>query len=98
MLFQQMKSNNRMIEAVGVQLPTNQLKEDLSLNSSLIDTPSIAVANYNIQHNSLLHKQSPIDPLLLPANWRIVSQLMSTNKEALSPPASSIKSLLNLHL
>ena len=53
MLFQQMNSNNRTIEADGFQLPTNQLREDSSLNSSPIDTPSIAVANYNNQYTSI---------------------------------------------
>ena len=70
-LIQQMKSYDGIkIETVGVQLPTDQLKEELfrlnlhsrttggvSLNrhlSSPIDTSSIAITNYNIQRNSIL--------------------------------------------
>ena len=58
MLFQQMKSNNSIkIEAVGVQSTTSQLREeDASLNSSPINTSSIAIGIYNIQHNSIFHK------------------------------------------
>ena len=56
MLSQQMKSNNRMIEVGGVQLPTNQL----------IDTPSIAIAHYNFQHTSILQQQLPIKASTLP--------------------------------
>ena len=47
MLFQQMKSNDRPIEADGVQSPTDQMGEDSSPTSSPIDTLFIAVANYN---------------------------------------------------
>ena len=57
MLFQQMKSSNSIkIEADGVQLLTDQMGEDLS-TSSLIDTSSIAVTNYNNQHNNMYGKQ-----------------------------------------
>ena len=43
-----------MIEAGSVQSPTDQL------NITLIDTPSIAVANYNNQYNNLY-----VQPLLV---------------------------------
>ena len=50
------------IEANGVHLQTGQLDE-----SSLYDTLSIAVANYNVQHDNILHKHFPIKFSLLGA-------------------------------
>ena len=55
MLSQQMKSCDSFeIETVGDQSPTNQLS-----NSSLTDTSSIALTNYNIQRKRILRRQSP---------------------------------------
>ena len=72
MLFQQMKSSNSIkIEADGVQLPTNQSRDNPRMNitttdslqkSSLVDAPSITLGNYNIQGNNISRKQSPIEP------------------------------------
>ena len=50
MLIQQMKSTPSIkIEANDIELPTGQSCE----KSSLIDTPSIAIANYNNQYTTM---------------------------------------------
>ena len=65
MTFQQVKSReNIKIDAVNVKLLTNQLRDDPHMNpststkdssheSSLTDTLSIALINYNTQHNNI---------------------------------------------
>ena len=68
-----MKSSNSIkIEAVDVKLLTDQLKDDPHINpstltnedslhkSSPIDTPSIALVNYNIQHDNISHNRREI--------------------------------------
>ena len=79
-----MKCNKRMIEAVGVQSLTDRFSiievllpaTDGRIDSHLtkIDTPSIAVANYNVQHTVISNKHSPIEPLLPNTFGKIVSQ------------------------
>ena len=75
MLIQKMKSTCSIkIEANGIHLPTGQLNQ-----FSLYDTSSIAVINYNVQHDNILHKHLLIEPLLLAMAWRVVSQPTTTD-------------------
>ena len=54
-----MKSSNSIkIEVDGVQSPTDQLRDNSSLNSSPIDTPSIAIGNYDHYDTSIPYKKS----------------------------------------
>ena len=61
MALQQVKSGERMIEADGVQSPTDRL------NIASIDTPSIALVNYNIQSTNIESTELPqesTDPVI----------------------------------
>ena len=59
MLIQQMKSSDSIkIESVGVQSLTNRLRDNSSLNSSPIDTPSISIGNYDHYNTSIPYKKS----------------------------------------
>mmetsp|Transcript_33704 Transcript_33704/g.37675 ORF Transcript_33704/g.37675 Transcript_33704/m.37675 type:complete len:191 (-) Transcript_33704:468-1040(-) len=91
MTFQQMKSSDdtTKIKAIAVHSSIDLLRDVERPNlhhhrflptSSLIDTPSIAVDNYNIHINNISYKQSPIEP------YRI--QLSTTDNES---PSSSIQ-------
>ena len=95
-----------MIKAVGVLSLTDQFSKIVRLlpayrridsQLTIIDTPSIAVANYNVQHTVISNKHLPIDPLL-PAYGRIVSQPTSTDKKVSILPNTfgRFESLLNL--
>ena len=86
-----MKSNDvsTQIEAIAVHSPIDLLRDverpnlhhhQFEPTSALIDTPSIAVDNYNIHINNISYKQSPIEP------YRI--QLSTTDNES---PSSSIR-------
>ena len=61
MTLQQMKNSERIIEADGVPSPTDQL------NIATIDTPSIILANYNIQPTNIASFELPpesMDPVI----------------------------------
>ena len=58
------------VETDSSQSPTNQLQEV----SSLIDTSSIAVPNYDFQRTGILITQSPIEPMLSTTDGIIVTQ------------------------
>ena len=74
---QQMKGcDSFQIETVGVKSPINH-------DSSLIDTSSIAITNYNNQCTSILHKLSTIVASMLPKS--IVQLLSTNNKSSLLP-------------
>ena len=64
MLFQQMKSRNSIkIEAEGVQSPTGRLREE-SHNSSLIDTSSIDVGNYDHYNTRIPYKKQTTESMI----------------------------------
>ena len=101
MLFQQLKSTCSIkIEADYIHSPTGQLNEEYTPHKySPIDASSIAVANYNFQHNNISNKHLLIEPSLLATatEGRDVSQPTSIDKEALPQPSGCIKPLLNFH-
>ena len=62
MLFQQLKSSDGIeIEEDGVHVPTGQLR-DKSHDPSQIDTPSIAVDNYD--HYTSIQNEQTIDSMI----------------------------------
>ena len=79
-----MKSSNSIkILVDGIQLATDQsdnscmnITTNNSSQTSLIDTPSIAFGNYNIQRNDTSNKKSPLEPFkiqLAPTDKKITT-------------------------
>ena len=68
-----MKSSDDSIQIEAmVFLPIDLLQDS---QRSLIDTSSIAVGIYNIQHNNISTKQSPIEPYTIQLSTTVVSPL-----------------------
>ena len=67
-------------------------------NSSLIDTSSIAITHYNIEHTSILHKQSPITASTFPQKYGRIDfqQPITNNKASTLPKSRRVRSLWNL--
>ena len=93
MLSQKMKST----PSIKIEVDNDHSPTGRSDQYSLYDTPSIAVANCNVQHKNISHKYSPIDTSLLVPVGRVVSQPTTTNKKnsILLSQGRGIESLLN---